>query len=165
MLQSFPPIVDKECRVLILGTMPSVRSLEKQEYYGHPQNHFWRIIYGLFDKEVGVEYQKKKAFLLKHQIALWDVLAFCKREGSSDSNIKNPVANDIPGLLLRYPGIRAIFCDSIKAEELFNRFARDQISSDISYHRLPSPSPARTMKWQDKLEEWRIVLNYLNYKD
>ncbi len=162
MIKSFPPIVDENCRVLILGTMPSVRSLEKAEYYGHPQNHFWRLIYGLFEKVPDKEYSKRKAFLLEHHIALWDVLKYCEREGSSDTAIKNPVPNDIPGLLADYPGIRAVFCDSIKAEELYNKLIRDEvIDFGIAYHRLPSPSPARVMKWQDRLEEWKIILKYL----
>ena len=161
-LKCFPPIINKNSKVLILGTMPSIRSFQKGQYYGHPQNHFWRIIYGLFGQDLIDDYDERVAFLLKHHIALWDVLAACQREGSSDSKIKNPVPNDIAGLLCDYPAIRAIFCDSVKAEELFNRFIKDRLDRPISFHRLPSPSPARAMRWEDKLDQWRIILPYLD---
>lgn len=179
MIFSFAPVVDEESKILILGTMPSVKSLDKAEYYGHPQNQFWRIIYALFNEkltslnksdsyessyESSYEdlYEKKKQFLLDHYIGLWDVLESCEREGSSDSKIKDPIPNKIPELLTEHPKIKAIFPDSVKAEELFNRFIRNEIDTEkYVIHRLPSPSSARVMPFEEKLADWRIILDYL----
>jgi len=84
MVTSFEPIVDKNCKVLILGTMPGEISLQKQQYYANKQNQFWKIIYSLFNKDVEDDYEKRKIFLLDHHIAIWDVLKSCDREGSRD---------------------------------------------------------------------------------
>lgn len=86
-IKSFEPLVDKESKVLILGSMPGVMSLNKQQYYGNPRNHFWKIIYSLFNEVEDELYEQKKAFLLRKGIALWDVINNCYREGSLDSNI------------------------------------------------------------------------------
>lgn len=164
MVESFEPIINAECRVLILGSMPSVQSLRKREYYGNPQNHFWRIIYGLFGEMPDQDYECRKAFILKHRIALWDVLKCCERPGSSDADITNPTANNIPGLLGRYPAVHSVFFNGAKSEELFNRFFKGWLKNrrELHFQRLPSTSPARTMKLEEKLEEWQIILSRLN---
>ncbi len=159
MISSFRPIIDKECQILILGTMPGVKSLEKQEYYGHERNAFWKIIYSLFKEELTNDYSHKQAFLLQHNIALWDVLKACYREGSSDSNIKNPIPNDFEKLLKQYPNIKAIYFNGELAEKLFKKFVR-RIHSDINIpmYRLPSTSPANAIKFEQKFEQWEKIL-------
>ena len=89
------PVVGDAPKVLILGSMPSVESLRKQEYYGNKRNHFWKIIFQLFDSHEQLEYEAKIAFLKEKNIALWDVLYSCHREGSLDSNIKDEEPNKI----------------------------------------------------------------------
>ena len=107
-IYSFDPIVDDKSRVLILGTMPGVESLRKQEYYGHPRNAFWPIIAAACGRELPVSYVEKTAMLLDGGIALWDVCRGCEREGSLDSNIKAVKPNDINSLLLRYAKIKRV---------------------------------------------------------
>ncbi len=163
MINSFDPIIDSNCKVLILGTMPGVKSLQKQEYYGYERNAFWKIIYSLFDQELSNDYSAKKAFLIKHNIALWDVLKSCHREGSSDSNIKNSVPNDIDKLLRDYPNIKAVFFNGETAKKLFYGFISKNLkSTNISYITLPSTSPANTKKIEEKLDKWKEILLLLN---
>ena len=102
---AFPPIVDANSKVLLLGTMPGDRSLRLQQYYGHAGNHFWKLIYTLFGEPLEPEYEARKLFLLAHEIALWDVLESCTCEGSLDSNIKNEVVNDFAAFYEQHPGI------------------------------------------------------------
>ena len=163
MITSFEPIVNKNCKVLILGTMPSVTSLKKQQYYGNKQSHFWRIIYNLFNKDVEEDYENKKIFLLNHHIAVWDVLKSCDREGSSDSKIINPVPNDFETFFKNYPNIKAVFFNGSKAEELLKRLVigKMNLKEGLLFYRLPSTSPARIMRFEDKLEQWKAILSYL----
>ena len=142
--------------------MPGVKSLQKQEYYGHERNSFWKIIYTLFDAELTDVYQDKKAFLMEHNIALWDVLKACYRDGSSDSNIKNPIPNDFTGLFELYPNIRTIFFNGEPAQKLYIRFvAKTFINNELPLYKLPSTSPANTMKVIDKFEQWKKILYFL----
>ena len=157
---AFPPIVDSGCRVLLLGTMPGDRSLSLQQYYGHAGNHFWKLIYTLFDEAVDPDYEKRKVFLLQHEIALWDVLASCTCEGSLDSNIKNEVVNDFSAFYQQYPAITHVFFDSKKAEQFYLKYVKK--SADKSYHSLPSPSRANASKtFGQKLEAWKELLLYV----
>ena len=102
-IHSIEPVFDAESRVLILGTMPSPKSREVQFYYGHPQNRFWRVLAAVLGEEVPRSVPEKKAMLLRHRIALWDVLAECEITGASDSSIRNPVANDLSVILDHAP--------------------------------------------------------------
>lgn len=107
-LSGFEPIVDGDCRVLVLGTMPGVASLQKQQYYGHPRNAFWPIMAALTEEALPEEYQARKLMLLRHGIALWDVCQSCEREGSLDSNILCEHPNPIVPLLKSTLSIRAL---------------------------------------------------------
>ena len=157
---AFPPIVDSGCTVLLLGTMPGDRSLTLQQYYGHAGNHFWKLIYTLFDEPVDADYENRKAFLLHHEIALWDVLASCTCEGSLDSNIKNEVVNDFSAFYQQYPAITHVFFDSKKAEQFYLKYVKK--SEGKSYHSLPSPSRANASKtFGQKLEAWQELLLYV----
>ncbi len=166
MITSFEPIVDKNCKILILGTMPGVMSLKKQQYYANKQNQFWSIIYNLFNKEVEEDYENRKIFLLNHHIALWDVLKSCDREGSSDSKIINPVSNDFEAFLNNYPNIKAVFFNGSKAEKLFIKLVMGKMNlkEDLSFCRLPSTSSANRMPFKDKLDQWKVILPHLELK-
>ncbi|MEI6054747.1 MAG: DNA-deoxyinosine glycosylase [Lentisphaerota bacterium] len=163
-VRSFKPIIDSGSRVLILGSMPGVKSLEFQQYYAHPQNHFWRIIYGLFDMPCETEYEIKLAFLKSRAIALWDVLESCCRPGSSDSDISNGKVNDFKALFKTFPNIKAVFSNGTKAHETFRKNVGFEILGDRFYRKLPSTSPTHTKKFDQKLKEWTVVLKYLSEK-
>jgi len=157
---AFPPIVNSDCRILLLGTMPGDRSLRLQQYYGHAGNHFWKLIYTLFEEPLDTDYERRKAFLLQHEIALWDVLESCTCEGSLDSNIKNEVVNDFPAFYEQYPAITLIFFDSKKAEQFYLKYVKK--SEGKIYHSLPSPSRANASKtFEQKLEAWKELLLYV----
>lgn len=162
MIKSFKPIVDENSRVLILGSMPGVKSLEKKQYYGNNRNNFWKLIYALFGKKPDIDYNDKLKFLKEHNIARWDVLSTCNREGSSDNLIKNASVNNIKGLLQKYDKIKAVFLNGRTAEKYFVRFVLPEIEP-ISYFYLPSSSPANArMSFEEKLAVWKNVLTYLN---
>lgn len=162
-IYSFEPIINKSCKILILGTMPGVMSLKKQQYYGFDQNAFWRIMYALFGQEPDRDYEKRKRFVLEHHIAVWDVLMACEREGSSDSDIKNPVPNDFAALYLHYTSIGSVCFNGGPAERLYNRFVEktQKCSCKRNFFSLPSTSPANTTRFDKKLEEWRLLLRLL----
>lgn len=157
MIYGFPPIVDEQCRVLVLGSMPSVVSLERQQYYGHKQNYFWPMLFSLLEEPYSDDYSKKKDLLLRHHIALWDVLASCEREGSLDSNITDEVPNPIGQLLTDYPSIRYILFNGGKAYQSFKKYFPDLLKQ-IAWQQMPSTSPAHTMKREEKRNRWQMIL-------
>lgn len=156
-IASFPPFVNADAEILILGTMPGAMSLAKQEYYAHRQNAFWKIMYTIFSDGIVPEaFSQKVALLAAHNIALWDVLAHCERKGSLDSNIKNQVENDILGLLSEYPKIRKILFNGKESHRFFlKKFGP---IAGVSLEVMPSTSPAYTLKFDEKLKAWRSAL-------
>ncbi len=136
---TFEPIYDNRSKILILGTFPSVKSRESAFYYGHPQNRFWKVLAGLTLEKVPQSIEEKKQLLLKHGIAIWDVIRSCEIEGSSDSSIREVEANDIAGLL-RDSSIERIYGNGDKACRLYDRFCKESTGMEI--RRLPSTSPA-----------------------
>lgn len=163
MIHSFAPIVDANCRVLILGSMPSVVSLERQQYYGHKQNFFWPMMFQIFGEPYSDDYAVKKQLLLRQHIALWDVLASCEREGSLDSNISDEVPNDIPKLLQQNPSIDYLLLNGGKAFQCFKRNF-PELLKQLQYWQMPSTSPAHTMKREEKLKNWQIILSLCQEK-
>ncbi len=163
MIYSFEPIVSDNCKVLLLGTMPGVESLRKQQYYSYKYNVFWRIIYALFSREPDEKYENRKTFLLDHDIAVWDVLMACEREGSSDSDIKQPVPNDFISLYQQYPNIRSVCFNGGPACRLYSRFVnkKGEIDTSHTFYTLPSTSPAYTINFEKKLEQWRLLLQLI----
>lgn len=160
--QSFAPIVNRESKILLLGSMPGVRSLQRKEYYAHPQNRFWRLLALLFNEPEPCNYAAKKEMLLRHHIALWDTLGLCEREGSLDSNIKNEVPNAIPELLGEHPSINAVFCNGSKAAGAFKKYFAKQLPKNVHVFYLHSTSPANArMNMQALAEEWQKILEYL----
>lgn len=149
----FEPVYDKNSRILILGTFPSVKSRETSFYYGHPQNRFWKVTAALAGEEVPATIEEKKKMLLASRIAIWDVIENCDIIGSSDASIKNVVPADI-GRVLKQAGIVRIFANGAKAEQLYQKYIRDDVKRDII--RLPSTSPANAAYSLDRLiEEWK----------
>ena len=137
---SFAPISNPGTTVLILGTMPSEKSLEVGEYYGHPRNRFWKIIAAVTNNDLPLTYPAKKQLLLKSNIGLWDVVYQANREGSLDSAIKNETPNDLEPFIAKHPQLKTIGFNGKKAEQLFDKhFTR---KPGIKYISLPSSSPA-----------------------
>jgi hypoxanthine-DNA glycosylase len=163
----FPPIADKNAVILILGSMPSIKSLDEQQYYAHPRNSFWFIITKLLSSDTELEYAQKKALLLNNRIALWDVLNTCQRKGSLDSSIKNDstIANDFNAFFDDHPLIKAVYFNGTRAQQEYNRHivpTLDAKYSSIEYKRLPSTSPAMaSLSREQKLQQWKIILHYL----
>ncbi len=153
---SFSPISHPNARVLILGTMPGVQSLALQQYYGHPRNAFWKIIFSVLETPFSTDYEQRKNVLLDNGIALWDVLEACVREGSLDSAIEQEVPNDFDSFLKAHPNIRHIYFNGQKAAKFFKQHVA--VSDDYQLVTLPSTSPANAgMSFEKKLLEWESI--------
>ncbi|KIA90463.1 DNA-deoxyinosine glycosylase [Kaistella jeonii] len=158
-ISSFPPIISETSKILILGSVPGIKSLEMQQYYAHPQNKFWRILFELFQEDFTKDYSKKLKFLEKNHIAVWDVIDSCEREGSLDTKIKNEVHNDVEQILMDYQNIKAIFCNGQKSFKNVQNKMRE--NPEIPIFVLPSTSPAYTIPFVKKVEEWKIIKNFI----
>lgn len=154
--QSFTPIIGSQAHTLILGTLPGQESLRKQEYYGHPRNAFWPILFELFGESLTDNYNTKLAIAREHHIALWDVCHRAIRPGSLDVDIKKEQANPLHDLLERHRSINTIVFNGKKAQALYDKyFTRLPY---ISYHTLLSTSPANaSFSYQEKLKDWSII--------
>lgn len=155
-------MVDGRTRVLVLGSMPGEVSLQKQQYYAHPRNAFWRIMSDLIGFEVQADYPDRLHGLLCAGIGLWDVLRNSERRGSLDSAIvaDTMAVNDFGALFRERPGISRVFFNGAKAEELFRRLVKPGVSAAIICNRLPSTSPANAaVPHSAKLAAWRAVLD------
>lgn len=160
--ESFAPLVEENSKILILGSMPGRKSLAMQEYYAHPQNRFWKLLAQLLGEEPPQSYAAKTAMLARHHIALWDTLAYCEREGSLDSDIKNEQPNDILKLLAEKKNILAIFCNGGKAAAAFKKYFAKKLPANVQVFYLHSTSPANArMRLDDLLVEWQVILQYL----
>ena len=158
-IHSIEPVFDAESRVLILGTMPSPKSREVQFYYGHPQNRFWRVLAAVLGEEMPRSVPEKKTMLLRHRIALWDVLAECEITGASDSSIRNPVANDL-SVILDHAPVQAVFTTGATAWKLYTRLQKPH--TGIEAVRLPSTSPANcAVKMEALTEAYKAILPWL----
>lgn len=148
----FEAIYNKDSKILILGSFPSVKSREQMFFYGHPQNRFWKVISAIFKEKVPQNIEEKKILLLKNQIALWDVIANCEIEGSSDSSISNAVPNDLSPIF-NCAKIEKVYCNGTKSFELYQKYIFPQ--NKIKAEKLPSTSPANAAWTLDKLiKEW-----------
>ncbi|MBR4013883.1 MAG: DNA-deoxyinosine glycosylase [Clostridia bacterium] len=142
------PVYDNNSKILILGSFPSVKSREEMFFYGHPQNRFWKVLAGVFAERVPESIQEKRSFLLDHKIALWDVIASCDIEGSSDSSIKNVVPNNL-NTILEQSNIEEIFVNGKTAYKYYNTYLRDTLKREAIC--LPSTSPANAAWNLEKL--------------
>lgn len=151
----FEPVYDAKSDILILGTFASVKSREQNFYYGHPQNRFWKVIAGLFKEDIPQTTGDKKALLLKHGIAVWDVVAECDIYGSSDNSITDVIPADI-SIILDHSPIRKIFANGAKAYELYMKYTYPSVKKDIV--KLPSTSPANAVYNMERLlNEWKKI--------
>lgn len=156
---TFEPVYDAGSRVLILGSFPSVKSREQQFYYGHPQNRFWKVIGRLTGETEPLSVEEKRAVLLRHHIAVWDVIERCDIKGSSDSSIRNVVPADI-GRILREAPIERIYANGGKAKELYERFVLPVTGRGIEG--LPSTSPANAAWGLERLmERWGAIRDFI----
>lgn len=162
--QSFPPIVTRNSRTLILGSMPGVKSLAQGEYYAHPQNSFWKILSALYKSPIG-SYAQRVSIIKKNGLALWDVLECCERFGSLDGGIDDATIkpNDFPHFFQAHPKITRLFFNGAKAEHEFMKRVWPHLPREavfrISLDRLPSTSPANAgTSPAAKLEAWRRIL-------
>ena len=154
-VHSFEPVYDKDSEILILGTLPSVKSRENNFYYGHKQNRFWKVLATLLKEPVPDTIEEKKAMLLAHRIALWDVIQSCEIEGSSDASIRDVVPNDLTRIL-NTADIRAIYTNGGKAHELYGKYIEPV--NKIAAQKLPSTSPANAgYSLERLLAAWSVI--------
>jgi hypoxanthine-DNA glycosylase len=160
MLQGLPPLLSPHTRVLILGSFPSVRSLELQQYYAHPQNQLWRLVFDALSvpsplKYRGSSYEIRSTLLLHYGIGLWDVYAACEREGSLDSAIRHARPNDLASLRTRCPQLQAIAHNGGESY----KHAKHTLQLGLPVYKLPSSSPANaSWSFERKLDVWQSVL-------
>jgi len=155
LLRGLPPIIDRQARILILGSFPSQASLAARQYYGHRQNQFWRLLAALLDLPLaGMDYAAKQAALHRAGIAVWDVYACCERSGSLDSAIRNARANDFRKLRKLAPALERVCFNGQTAARLVRELEQLGYATRV----LPSTSPAYTLAFEDKLAAWRAAL-------
>lgn len=153
---SFPSISNKEAKVLVLGTMPGIASLELNQYYGHPRNAFWKLLFTILEEPFSSDYEVRKHLALKNHIAIWDVLQACVREESLDSAIEQEVPNDFNSFLETHPNLELIAFNGQKAAKFFKQYVR--LKKTIRQVVLPSTSPANAgVLFEGKLREWKII--------
>ena len=154
-IHEIPPIWDENSAVLVLGTMPSPKSRETGFYYGNPHNRFWRVLAEVFADETPETVAERKAFLLRHRVALWDVCASCAIDGAADASIREVAPNDV-GALLAELNVKRVFFNGAKAQELFERYITPP--EGVTFTRLPSTSPANAACTLPRLvEEWSVL--------
>jgi len=163
MIHGFDPIAGPDARVLILGSVPSDRSLAEQRYYAHPRNSFWTIMLSLFGGGAYLDYATCLEMLQRSKVAVWDVLKAAERHGSLDSAIVSATAvpNDIAGFLVAHPQVATVFFNGEKAEALFRKHITPTLRSGTEPRlvRLPSTSPANAaVSLHAKLEQWEVVV-------
>lgn len=168
-VSSFPAEVTEGCRVLVLGTMPGVRSLAAQQFYAHPRNLFWPLMGEFFGAGPEVSYDERLTHVQAHGVGLWDVLRQCERTGSLDGAIRagSEVPNDIAGLLERFPTIGAIALNGAKAADVFQRRTAPMIEtsrlSRLALLPMPSTSPANaSQSLSAKRERWSLLRRWLS---
>lgn len=144
---------------MIVGSMPSVKSLEDAQYYAHPRNAFWPILFEVFGEAPTRDYEARKALIRRHGLALWDVAGVCEREGSLDSNMRDVQYNDFTALYAACPHIYTVLCNGGTAHSLF---MKSGFAGDRRVMRMPSTSPAYTMAFEKKLQIWKDALTSLS---
>ena len=154
---SFVPISNDAITILILGTMPSDKSLELGEYYGHPRNRFWKIISNITENDSPLTYSEKKELLLKSTIGIWDVVHKANRKGSLDSAIEDEEPNDLEDFIAKHKHLKVIAFNGTKAQKLFDKYFKRK--SGIKYISLPSSSPANAaINFENICKSWQQIL-------
>jgi double-stranded uracil-DNA glycosylase len=158
--RSFPPVVGADARVLVLGTLPGEESLRRRQYYAHPRNLFWPILFALFDAAPSPDYPARLAFAIARRIALWDVCAQGERDASADATIRREEPNAIEALLDAHPLIHAVAFNGTGARRLYDRHFRRR--GALAYLALPSTSPAHArLDFAAKLGQWSALREIL----
>jgi len=152
------PFYNKDSKILILGSFPSVKSRKMGFYYAHPQNRFWKVLVAVYHEPILKDEKSKKAFLVKHHIALFDVCASCEIKGSSDASITKVVPNDL-SIIFQSANIQQIFVNGNTAYRLYNKLIKDTIQRDAIL--LPSTSPANA-SWhlEDLINAYQVLSKY-----
>ena len=159
-VHSFEPVYNTDSKILILGTLPSVKSRENHFYYGHKQNRFWKLLARICEEDVPETIEEKKAMLLRNHIAIWDVIYSCDIQGSSDSSIKNVVPTDLKQVLAN-SSITQIYANGNKAGTLYKKYQQCNTNLDITV--LPSTSPANAAWSLDRLyDTWNVIKTELS---
>lgn len=152
-VHNISPVYDKNSRILILGSFPSVKSREAKFFYGHPRNRFWKVISALFNEPCPETIDEKKTLLLTHNTAVWDVIKSCEITGSSDSSIKNAVPNDFSEIFAA-ADIKAVFTNGSTAYNMYRKYCR----TGFDAVKLPSTSPANAAFSLERLiAEWSVI--------
>lgn len=155
----FGPLYDSRSKILILGSLPSVKSRQQNFFYGHPQNRYWRLMAKLLKETEPKTIEEKKALVLNHRIAMWDTIYSCDIIGSSDSSIKNVVPNDL-SVIIRNSEVTHIFCNGNASGAYYRKYQEDALG--ISAAVLPSTSPANAAWSFERLfEAWKAILEPL----
>ena len=144
-----------DAKVMIVGSMPSVKSLADAQYYAHPRNSFWPILFDIFGENLHNDYTHKLELIRQNRLALWDAAACCYREGSLDSNMRDVVYNDFDALYAQCPDIHTVLCNGGTAHALF---VKSGYAGERRVIRMPSTSPAYTMAYEKKLTVWKETL-------
>ena len=153
------PVFDESSKILILGSFPSVKSREANFFYGHPQNRFWKVLASVFGEEIPMTVEEKREFLLRNHVAVWDVIHACDIVGSSDSSIKNVVANDL-SVILDVAKIEQIFVNGKTAEQYYKKYIEKEIGRKAIC--LPSTSPANAAwKLERLVDVWKQVKDWI----
>ena len=161
--RSFPPVVDQNTRVLILGSLPGEASLAATQYYAHPRNTFWRLLETVLDAPlVSLPYADRLTTLQQRGVGLWDVVAEAERRGSLDAAILNPSANDLLALVKTLPALRAVAFNGGTSAKLGSRLLAP-VADRIETVALPSSSPAHAARsFAEKAEMWGVLRDWLS---
>lgn len=159
-LQAFPPLLGKHPTCLVLGSMPSVASLQQQQYYAHPRNAFWPIMGAVFGFDARAAYPNRVESIVANGVAVWDVLQSCQRSGSLDSAIQrdSEIANDFDNLFIQQTSIKQVIFNGQAAAKIFNRHCAETKKKfpNVDWHTLPSTSPAYASKTvEEKRKTWQ----------
>jgi|TARA_B110000091_G_scaffold47679_1_gene52175 TDG/mug DNA glycosylase family protein len=164
---AFPFVAKPDAKILILGTMPGQKSLEENQYYAHPRNSFWPIMFKLLKTDSDLSYDDRKKLLIRNNIALWDVLKSCYREGSLDSDIEQSSieTNDFKRFFSIHKRVAVVFFNGAKAEQLFKKNSLKKLKhaqQELYFFRLPSTSSAHAARtFEQKLLQWAVIKHYL----
>lgn len=156
-IKSFPPIINCESRILILGSMPGAESLVTNEYYAFDRNQFWKLIFDIFDEDYTSNYEKKKKILLDNKLAVYSVIQSCKRKGSLDSNIKEEKINDFKTLFSKYKNIKFLCFNGNKSYDSFIKNVEKSVYKGKKLLKFPSSSPAYTIPYNNKFNKWKVI--------
>ena len=156
---TFEQVYDEYSRILILGSLPSVKSRENGFYYGHPRNNFWKVLASLLQCPVPTTIEEKKVLLLTNHIAIWDVIDECEIKASSDSSIRNPIPADI-GRLLRESNIQKIYANGATAGKYYRKLVEPQTGVSVEVLLSTSPGNCR-FSFEELAENWSVILQHI----